>query len=225
MTDSTALLKPPLRQTLSESITGSLREAIFSGVLVCGQRVAEAQLAQQLEVSRAPIREALAVLEQEGLVRRTSGGTFVSQLTRDDIREICSLRHALESLATRLALAQADVAWCDALGDNIERTREACDPGQLARLDLEFHEIIVRAASHGRLLASWLKLRSQIRLMMMQRNLADSKSHAATIRTHEELLAAFRAKDAAGTVALLDRHMQSKSDWVMRSFDAAKAEA
>ncbi len=108
--------------------------------------------------------------------------------------------------------------------DNIERTREAHDPTQLARLDLEFHEIIVRAAHHNRLLSSWLKLRSQVRLIMTQRNLNDSHSHEGTIRAHGELLAAIRAKDIARTVALLERQMQSQYDWIMHSFDDVKTE-
>ncbi len=143
---------------------------------------------------------------------------------RADIVEICTLRHALELLASRLALAQPDTTWCDSLADNIEQTREAREPRQLARLDLEFHEIIVRAAHHNRLLSSWLKLRSQIRLMMMQRNLADSHSYEGTIRAHEELLAAFRAKDATRAVALLEHQMQGKYDWVMRGFDSQTPE-
>jgi DNA-binding GntR family transcriptional regulator len=226
MTDTaTPILRPALRQTLTETITESIREAIFCGGFRPGQRVAEAQLATQLEVSRAPIREALAILDQEGLVSRTSAGTFVTQLSRADVMEICSLRHALESLAMRLALARPDSAWRDLLAENIERTREAVDPAELARLDLEFHEFIVRAAGHGRLLSSWLKLRSQVRLIMNQRNLTDSHSHAGTLRTHGELLAAIRGQDASRPVALLEHHLQSQCDWIMRSFDEATTDS
>jgi DNA-binding GntR family transcriptional regulator len=225
MTDATTFfLRPPSRQTLTETITESLREAIFCRGFHPGQRVAEAQLAKRLEVSRAPIREALAVLEQEGLVRRTPAGTFVTELSHADVLEICTLRHALELLAMRLALAQSDATWRDSLADNIERTREAVDPTQLARLDLEFHEIIVRAAHHQRLLSSWLKLRSQVRLIMTQRNLTDARSRAGTIRAHGELLAAMGAKDIALPVTLLERHLQSQCEWIMGSFDEVKTE-
>ena len=86
-------LKPVTRQNLSDSITDSLRDAIFAGMFVPGQRLAEAQLAGQLKVSRAPIREALALLEREGLVHRLpSGGATVSRLSREDADEICTLR-------------------------------------------------------------------------------------------------------------------------------------
>ncbi len=77
---------------------------MIGGVFSPGERIAEAQLAKRLEVSRAPIREALAVMEHEGLVCRTAAGTFVTQLSRADVVEICTLRQALELLAMRLAL-------------------------------------------------------------------------------------------------------------------------
>lgn len=222
MSDSSAfVLQPPSRQTLTESVTESLREAIFAGAFRPGERVAEAQLAMRLEVSRAPIRESLALLEQEGLVSRTPSGTFVSRLAREDVVEICTLRHALELLAIRLVLTQPTAGLCQLLADNIERTRETPDPRQLAGLDLEFHEIIVRGARHHRLLASWLSLRSQIRLLMTQRNLVDAQSHAGTVRTHEELLAQLRRKpgDVTGLIAMLERQLQSQYEWFMRSFD------
>src|SRR5580700_3667557 len=108
-----AFLKPATRQNLSDSITDSLRDAIFGGHFRPGQRLAEAQLATSLKVSRAPVREALSFLEQEGLVSRMpSGGTTVSHLSRQDVDEICTLRAPLEVLAVRLAIAHGtDDTW------------------------------------------------------------------------------------------------------------------
>lgn len=220
MNDTLAFaLRPPARQTLAENICDSLREAIFAGAFRQGQRLAEAQLAQQLEVSRAPVREALAVLEQEGLVSRSSAGTTVNRLERDDVVEICTLRHTLESLAMRLTLGQPTEGLCQSLAKNIEQARHSTDAAHLARLDLEFHELIVAAAGHRRLLANWQLLRSQIRLLMTQHNLADSHSQHATVRAHEELLALVQARDVDGAVAMLQRQLESQYDWMLRSVD------
>src|SRR5947209_1656915 len=106
-------LKPATRQTLADSITQSLRDAIFEGLFKPGQRLAEAQLASSLKVSRAPVREALASLEQEGLVNRTAGGaTTVAHLSRKDAEEICSLRGPVEVLAARRAITKGtDKNW------------------------------------------------------------------------------------------------------------------
>jgi DNA-binding GntR family transcriptional regulator len=211
-------LKPATRQTLADSITESLRDAIFGGLFKPGQRLAEAQLATSLKVSRAPVREALASLEQEGLVNRTpSGGTTVAHLSRHDIEEICTLRQPLEVLAVRLAVARgSDDGWAG-LAANIHATEKITDPQQLAQMDLEFHEGVVRAAAHGRLLSSWLNLRSQIRLIMVQRNLTDADSRRGTVLGHQELLKAIRAGDADGAVAVLEHHLGRQYDWIVNS--------
>ncbi|HEX4149712.1 MAG TPA: FCD domain-containing protein, partial [Pirellulales bacterium] len=123
-----------------------------------------------------------------------------------------------------LAMSSPDRIWCEHLADNLEQTRAAADSRHLAQLDLEFHEIIVRAAGHSRLLSSWLKLRSQIRLMMMQRNLADLHSQAGTILAHEELLSLLRSQDLARSVALLNGQLESQCEWIMHTFDDRRAE-
>jgi DNA-binding GntR family transcriptional regulator len=223
-------LKPALRQTLADSITESLRDAIFGGLFKPGQRLAEAQLASSLKVSRAPVREALASLEQEGLVSRTSGGgTIVTRLSRTDVEEICSLRGPLEALAVRLAIAKGTEANWAELAANIRATEQISDPQQLAQKDLEFHEAIVRAADHSRLLSSWLNLRSQIRLIMVQRNLTDADSRRGTVQGHKELLKAIQARDEAEAVGVLDHHLKKQYQWIIDSFyseaDTAGSEA
>src|SRR5439155_24684722 len=103
--DALLALRPATRQTLGEHVADSLREAIFGGLFQPGQRLAEASLASTLKVSRAPVREALASLEQEGLVSRTTNrGTTVISLSRTDVEEICSLRLPLEILAVQQAI-------------------------------------------------------------------------------------------------------------------------
>jgi DNA-binding GntR family transcriptional regulator len=209
----------PMRQTLADGIARSLRDAILSGLFQPGQRLAEGQLAGSLKVSRAPVREALASLEQEGLISRAPGGTTtVTRLSRKDAEEICSLRAPLEGLALRLAVARGSAATWAELAANIRATEGIPDPQGLAQKDLEFHEALVRAADHGRLLASWLNLRSQIRLIMTQRNLADADSHRGTVQGHKELLEAILAGDAAGAVAILEHHLQRQADWIINSF-------
>jgi DNA-binding GntR family transcriptional regulator len=211
-------LKPTTRQTLANSIMESLREAILGGLFKPGQRLPEAQLATSLKVSRAPIREALAYLEQEGLVRRTpSGGTTVVCLTLKDIEEICTLRAPLELLAVRLAAARGSEADWTQLADNIRATEKVSDPEQLAQMDLEFHETIVRATEHSRLLSNWLNLRSQIRLIMVQRNLADADSHRGTVQDHKKLLEALQAGDRAAAVGVLEHHLQKQHNWFVHS--------
>jgi DNA-binding GntR family transcriptional regulator len=218
-----ALMRLPARQTLATGVTDSLRAAIFGGLFQPGQRLAEGKLATSLKVSRAPVREALAWLEQEGLIRRMpSGGTTVTSLSRGDVEEICSLRAPLEALALRLAIAKGDEDRWAELADNTRASEETSDPRELAQLDLAFHEALVRAADHNRLLASWLTLRSQIRLIMVQRNLADADSRRATVEGHKGLLRAIQAGDTTRAVAILEYHLQRQYDWIIDSFAEMK---
>jgi DNA-binding GntR family transcriptional regulator len=217
-------LKPTARQTLSENIAESLREAIFGGLFKPGQRLAEAQLADRLKVSRAPVRDALTSLKQEGLVRRaTNRGTTVVRLSRTDVEEICSLRLPLEVLAIGRVIASGDKPYLAQLAANVRETEKVRTPEQLARLDLEFHETLVRAADHGRLLHAWLGLRSQIRLLMLQRNLTDADSRRWTVQGHNELLEAIRACDEARAVELFEKHHQRQYDWLSQGFGEAEA--
>jgi DNA-binding GntR family transcriptional regulator len=211
-------LQPAVRQTLAESVTASLRDAIFRGAFKPGQRLAEARLAGSLKVSRAPVREALAQLEHEGLVLRTaSRGGIVSLLTPKDREEICTLRWSLESLALRLAIENAAEHDWDQLAESVQATKKARTPDQLAICDLKYHEILVRAANHGRLLTCWLNLRSQIRLLMLQHNLADAGATQGTIAGHTELLATLRARDVRGSMVFFEKHIGPLSIWLTNS--------
>jgi DNA-binding GntR family transcriptional regulator len=222
--DVSLTLRPATRQTLGENVADSLREAIFGGLFKPGQQLAEAAIASTLKVSRAPVREALASLVQEGLLSRNSRrGTAVTNLSREDVEEICSLRLPLEILAVRQAIQDGTGEHWAQLAANVRDTDDARSPDQLATLDLQFHDTLMRAAGHRRLLNIWLGLRSQIRLLMMRRNLSDAESHRATVHCHKELLLALQARDLTRAIELVETHHQSQYDWLMEGFDRAEA--
>jgi DNA-binding GntR family transcriptional regulator len=217
-------LRPATRQTLGENVANSLREAIFRGLFKPGQRLAEAPLASTLKVSRAPVRRALTSLEQEGLVSRTTNrGTTVISLSLKDVEEICSLRLPLELLAVRRAIEKGSDKHLARLEANVRETEQARSPEQLATLDLEFHETLVRAADHSRLLNTLMGLRSQIRLLMMRRNLSDAESHRATVRCHRELLEAIQKRDLARASEVVEMHHQRQYAWLIEGFDEVEA--
>lgn len=208
-------LQPAIRLTLGERVADSLREAIFGGHFKPDQRLSEAQVASRLRVSRAPVRDALAQLELEGLVVRANNrGIAVRVLAHTDVDEICSLRCALEGLALKRALRQPE-DYADQLAEVIQETKGVETPDALALVDLKFHETLVRAARHERLLTAWLNLRSQIRLLLVQRNVADAGTRQGTVRSHAELLRVIRSGDEARALALLDRHLGDHYTWFL----------
>src|SRR5215203_3500118 len=110
----------PLAQvsTLSGRTTDLLRERIVAGDFRLGERLVESRIAQQLQISRGPVREALKQLRAEGLVREEPRrGSFVVDLTLDDIREIYDLRAAIEGRAARLVILDRNFAALDRLRD------------------------------------------------------------------------------------------------------------
>lgn len=195
------LERPPFSQirhrSTHHSVLASLRAAILDGTLKAGERIVEADIARQMNISRGPVREALLELEAEGLVcKRPYKGTFVATFSARDIREIYSLRGLLEGYAARLAACRvqsADIARLEAI---VEQMREAAggetDDG-FVEADIAFHREICRLSGHHLLLQSWTNLVSRVRLFL---TLADQYYFTTRylLDTHLPTLEALRAR-------------------------------
>lgn len=212
-------LKRVTKLTLTDSVAESLRSAIYGRMLRPGQRIPEAQFAVKLGVSRAPVRDALAVLLQEGLVHRDQRGAVVTRLSRADVDEISQLRLALERLAISLAIQTATDKQLSSLADNIRRTARAVAVGAAGELDLKFHELLVRAAGSRRLLDSWLALRGQIRLLLLQMDHDDGKYPRHTAAAHRRVLKAMQARNQKLAVKLLERQLENTHCHVAEHYD------
>ena len=141
----------PLRDVVFEH----LREAIIKGKLKPGERLMEMQLAEELGVSRTPVREAIRKLELEGLVimipRR---GAYVADLSIKDVAETFEIRLALEALAASLAAERITPEECEEMDRLLERIGESIrqnDVKQTAALDEEFHNLLYQASRNDRL--------------------------------------------------------------------------
>ncbi|MCZ2150341.1 MAG: GntR family transcriptional regulator [Bryobacterales bacterium] len=131
--------------TLKHNIAEIISDAIFSGKIKPGERLNESQLARDLHVSRAPIREALQQLEEQGIiVNHPRRGMFVVNLEDEDLQKINSVRLVLEAEAMRLARANftpAAQAKLNQILDRMERS-EGGQPSLRVKLDYEFHRAI-----------------------------------------------------------------------------------
>jgi DNA-binding GntR family transcriptional regulator len=131
--------------TLKDNIVEIMSEAIFAGKMKPGERVNESQLARELQVSRAPIREALQQLQEQGLIiNHPRRGMFVVHLEDEDFQKINSIRLILEAEALRLARANLNQAAHNKLAQILERMErsETAAPSVRVRLDVEFHKAI-----------------------------------------------------------------------------------
>jgi DNA-binding GntR family transcriptional regulator len=192
-----AKLSPrPLRAGVIEQVRG----AILDGRLPAGAPLVEARIAEELGVSRAPVREAVRMLEEEGLVVSIPyRGAFVTDVTPETILEIVDARSVLEAFAAERALPRLRE-------DGIRRLRElyrlmdqaadADDPAGLIEHHLAFHRTIYELASHGLMLDFWLSMESKLR-MYLRVNLRTFESLKGVVRGHQQTLRAIESGEAA----------------------------
>ena len=144
---------------LSEVVVRVVREAIIEGRLAPGQLINQADLAKQLGVSRAPLREGLRQLETEGLVSHVPyRGTVVAPLTRRGVTELQSFRMVMETFAAKLMLATVtpeDLDGLETLVDDMARAAENGDVDELNRCDLAFHTRVIALSGHRLLTSVW----------------------------------------------------------------------
>lgn len=196
-------------------VARELRALILRGELRPGERLIEERLTERFGISRPPLREALRLLEHEGLVQRQPRrGAIVTPLSADDVREIYSLRWALERLALGLAVPVDDPRRLDGLRDALTAMRAAAATGDREALldaNWRFHLELCSLPGHRRLLAAYASLMQQLRVCMAI-NLgfreALSGDPADSVRRHERLLALIEAGDPVA----LDREIEAHGD-------------
>jgi DNA-binding GntR family transcriptional regulator len=213
-----AVLKRVRRPSLADDVTTQLRQAIVSGHVAPGSSLSEPTLAAQLGVSRGPVREALIALEREGIVQFDDGGrTRVRRLEPRDFEEIFSLRSALEVLAGRLACRAWNATLAVRLQASLEQFRRTKTLGELSRLDVDMHELIVRASQHERLISAWLVLRPQLEMWLTHTFQLQVKLHheprEGCVQSHRELIQALASGDEELAARAAGNHVDLWSTW------------
>jgi DNA-binding GntR family transcriptional regulator len=198
---------------LRVQVADVLRRAIVNGQMKPGTPVIEMAIAEQLNVSRAPVREAIQVLENDGLIETVAyKGKRVKPLTARDIEELYSLREQLEVFAIRRIIdAGADVSELRRHCADMTSAADKDDFEGLMSADKAFHRALIALADHGLLLAQWDNLFLRIQQIMALRNSAN-RDIRAVARNHPPIVAAIEAKDLARATALMEQHTRSASD-------------
>ena len=209
----------PIEQTpLRVQIADRLRRAIVTAKLRPGTVLVETALAEQMNVSRAPIREAIAILENDGLVETAAyKGKRVKPLTVREVEETWSLRQTYEVMAVRRILDRgADVAplWehCRAM----QAAAATGDREALIAADERFHRTLIELSDHQLLLQSWTALYLRIHQIMALRNRRDSDDLAEIAGNHPPIVQALEARDTRTAVRLISDHTRA-----LRDFDPA----
>lgn len=197
-------------ESLSESVTKRLRASIVSGDLALGQPLSERQLAGLLEVSKTPVREALAQLRLEGLVRiLPQRGAFVFTLSQREVVEICELRQALEASALRQAMERNPARFVEALGAVVVKMRKARkrrDEKTYLTEDTNFHLCFFSHCGNTLMEQNYGMFVGKI--AALRTHLAHKPQHTElSFREHEDMLEAVASGDAATALQVLDVHI------------------
>lgn len=196
-------------EPLSEVVLRVVREAIIEGRLAPGAPINQADLAKQLAVSRAPLREALKHLENDGLVTNVPyRGTVVTPITRKGIEELQSFRKLMENFAAELMLQRCtneDLDEFDSLVDEMERSAEAGNVAEMNAADVTFHSRIIELSDHQMLRMVWDSYVQQIRRALTLRNQAN-RDLMFLVKLHRDLVSAFRAHDLERVKICYDAH-------------------
>jgi DNA-binding GntR family transcriptional regulator len=217
-----------LARRTSEGIARILRSEIFTGELAAGDTLPERLLAERLQVSRTPVREALIILQSEGLVELVPNrGAFVRTITADDLVEIYTLRGLLESHAARLASEHAKPEQLDAMEDAQTRLRRMQARGSAAdqaMADLAFHTAVSEAAGSpflatlvGQVLAFTVSFRANYKYPA-------ERSQTALVE-HNAIFMAIGAHDGALAERLMREHVASSCTFALARFDEAADDA
>jgi len=216
--------RPRPRPNLADDIATELREQIVGGSLPPGSRLLELRLAERFGTSQGPVREALRLLERDGLVTHVRRrGVYVRELSVRDLDEIYSLRAALEGFAARRAVLRITPAGARALERLLERMAAKAATGEVKRgirIAIEFHEEIVVIADHERLLQTWRSIMAQT---SQYAQLAGSQAPdvAPDVEAHQRLLDAVTSGDPDHAEAEGKRHaVEARNDFLR---DAAQA--
>ena len=216
-TDMSAAPEPIIRRTLHDELLKRLRQMIIDGDLVPGEKVPEKDLCDRFAVSRTPLREALKVLANDGLVTLTPNrGAMIADLTLEDLEETFPVMGALEALSGEMACANiSDVEITDIkkLHKKMVAHYEARELKSYFRTNQQIHEMILAAARNQTLSSLYRGLEGRIRQARHLANMSTSRWTQA-VREHEKIIAALEARDGAGLAKILKNHLANKFETV-----------
>ena len=199
---------------LRDVVFMSLREAILKGDLKPGERLLELQLADKLGVSRTPIREAIRMLEQEGLaVTIPRRGAEVAKMTLKDMEDVLEIREALDELAVKIACVKISEEQFDMLIEKklaFEASTQTREVKKIAEADVCFHDVIYEATGNPKLETLLNNLREQVYRYRVE-YIKDPMNYPVLIREHEAILLALGERNVKKAESAMHEHVANQA--------------
>lgn len=209
---------PPLSQSASITASELIRTAIVDGRLAPGRRLKEEELARELGMSRTPIREALLILQSDGLVESyPRRGAVVRSYAVEDLDDVYQLRAVLEGHAARRAatrISTEDIERLEGSCERFEQLRAADDLQDLVKENLFFHNVILDAAESARLRGLVRKV-IEVPLVYKSYYWYSVEQKLISQHYHRQLTRAFRTGDAERAEMIMKEHVLEARDFLL----------
>lgn len=211
----------PLREIVFET----LREAIINTVLKPGERMMEIQLAEEMGVSRTPVREAIRKLELEGfVVMIPRKGAYVAGISMKDIADVFEIRAAMEALAAGLAADRITEEELEHLERILVKVGECVKDNDLegiVEVDTEFHDVLFQATRNERLAQIISNLREQIQRFRTA-SLSTPGRMKYAFEEHKQIVEALSARNVELAQTLAREHIENAENTMLEVFNANK---
>lgn len=218
--DLTSIMTEYQYMPLRDVVFHTLRRGIMQGDLKPGERLMEIKLANRLGVSRTPIREAIRMLELEGLVVMIPRkGAQVAEITEKDLKDVLEVRMGLEELAVKFACQRITEEQLDNLYHASRKFEEAVkreDLTELAQADVDFHDLIYKATGNERLVQLLNNIREQMYRYRVE-YLKDEEIRGSLVREHDTLLENLRQRDLEGAKQVTQSHIERQQAYILET--------
>jgi DNA-binding GntR family transcriptional regulator len=218
-------LRVSKKKSLREEVYQSLKKSILHGKLKGGQRLVEEQLADQVGISRTPVREAFHKLERDELViRLPKGGFAVREFTQEDVEEIFGIRSALESYAAYLAalhMAPDKISILEKKLKESERASKRGDDDKVLQLHNEFYDLLYKSCKSKKLTEMIDSFRDYF-YRYRSALLRTENGMSYTNQYHRQMLEAMKKKNQRLAERLVRTHLARGKELVLKEIEAGR---
>ena len=208
---------------LRDEVFNKLRQRILRGSLKPGERLMEIHLAEQLGVSRTPIREAIRMLELEGLVKMIPRkGAQVASISREDLQDVLEVRKALDTLAVKLAcerISQEEIEKLKEAEAEFERTLKFSDTTQIAEADVAFHDVIQASSKNKRLKSMISNLAERIYRYRYEYIKQQSDGGKTLVDEHRMIIRYIEEKNVEKAIEAIELHIDNQESSIAKQLE------
>lgn len=205
----------PLRQV----VFNTLRYAILHGNLKPGERLMEVKLAEILGVSRTPVREALKLLQDDGLVNlMPRRGAMVARIDEKTMLDVLTIRKTLEELAVKLAcelITPEEIQSLKEVTDSLELAVDRNDVEKIAELDVKFHDIILQSTTNKKLVQVLNLLKEQMYRYRYEYVRLET-DHLKILKDHRAIIRSLEDKDPQHAIDIVKKHIDVQGETVKK---------